>query len=96
MQSNDTPFPSAGDNFRTVAHVQTDLELALVVLELGFPVLDDDCTYEELAEDYAVVMAEFQRQLDAGEQCTGTVPHDDGTAGINQSGEGSAILSAAK
>lgn len=96
MQSNDTPFPSAGDNFRTVAYVQTDLELAVVVLELGFPVLDDDCTYEELAEDYAMAMAEFQRQLDAGGKCTGTVPHDDGTAGINQSGEGSAILPAAK
>lgn len=68
MQSNDTPFPSAGDNFCTVAHAQTDLELALVVLELGFPVLDDDCTYEELAEDYAVAMAEFERQL----KCTGT------------------------
>ena len=96
MQSNDTPFPSAGDNFRTVAHVQTDLELAVVVLELGFPVLDDDCIYEELAEDYAVAMAEFRRQLDAGEKCTGTVPHDDGTTGINQAGEGSAILPAAK
>lgn len=96
MQSNDTPFPSTGDNFSTVAHVQTDLELAVVVLELGFPVLDDDCTYGELAEDYAVAMEEFQRQLDAGDKCTGTVPHDDGTAGINQDGEGSAILSAAK
>lgn len=76
MQSNDNPFPRFGDNFRTVAHVQTDLELALVVLDLGFPVLDDDCTPEELAEDYAVAMAEFQRQLDAGEKCTGTVEHN--------------------
>ena len=39
MQTHDNPFPLAGDNFRTVAHVQTDLELAVVVLELGFPVL---------------------------------------------------------
>lgn len=96
MQSNDTLFPQTGNNFRTVAHVQTDLELAVVVLELGFPMLDDDCTYEELAKDYVVAMAEFQCQLDAREKCTGTVPHDDGTAGINQAGEGSAILSAAK
>lgn len=76
MQSNNTPFPQTGNNFRTVAHVQTDLELAMVVLELGFPVLDDDCTPEELAEDYAVAMAEFQRQLDAKEKCTGTVEHN--------------------
>jgi hypothetical protein len=71
MQSNHNPFPLSGDNFRTVAHVQTELELAVVVLELGFPVLDD-CTDTELAEDYAVAMAEFKRQMAAGE-CTDTV-----------------------
>lgn len=71
MQTHDNPFPLAGDNFRTVTHVQTDLELAVVVLELGFPVLD--CTDTELAEDYTVAMAEFQRQM-AGE-CTDTVKH---------------------
>ena len=71
MQTHDTPFPLGGDNFRTVAHVQTELELAVVVLELGFPVLDD-CTDTELAEDYTVAMAEFQRQMAAGE-CTDTV-----------------------
>ena len=64
MQTHDTPFPLGGDNFRTVAHVQTELELAVVVLELGFP----DCTDTELAEDYAVAMAEFQRQMAAGER----------------------------
>ena len=67
MQTHDTPFPLGGDNFRTVAHVQTELELAVVVLELGFPVLDD-CTDTELAEDYAAAMAEFQRQMAAGER----------------------------
>ena len=71
MQTHDTPFPLGGDNFRTVAHVQTELELAVVVLELGFPVLDD-CTDTELAEDYAVAMAQFKQQLAAGE-CTDTV-----------------------
>ncbi len=71
MQTHDTPFPLGGDNFRTVAHVQTELELAVVVLELGFPVLDD-CTDTELAEDYAAAMAEFQRQMAAG-KCTDTV-----------------------
>ena len=71
MQTHDTPFPLGGDNFRTVAHVQTELELAVVVLELGFPVLDD-CTDTELAEDYTVAMAEFQRQMAAG-KCTDTV-----------------------
>ena len=67
MQTHDTPFPLAGDNFRTIAHVQTELELAVVVLELGFPVLDD-CTDTELAKDYAAAMAEFQRQMAAGER----------------------------
>lgn len=43
----------------------------MVVLELGFPVLDD-CTDTELAKDYAAAMAEFQRQMAAGE-CTDTV-----------------------
>lgn len=71
MQTHDTPFPLGGDNFRTVAHVQTELELAVVVLELGFPALDD-CTDTELAEDYAVAMALFNQQLAAGE-CTDTV-----------------------
>lgn len=70
MQTHDNPFPLGGDNFRTVAHVQTDLELAVVVLELGFPVLED-CTDTELAEDYTVAMAEFQRQM-AAEGCTDT------------------------
>lgn len=72
MQTHDTPFPLGGDNFRTVAHVQTELELAVVVLELGFPVLDD-CTDTELAEDYAAAMAEFQRQMTG--ECTDTVKH---------------------
>lgn len=70
MQTHDTPFPLGGDNFRTVAHVQTELELAVVVLELGFPALDD-CTDTELAEDYAVAMALFNQQLAAG-KCTDT------------------------
>ena len=67
MQIHDTPFPLGGDNFRTVAHVQTELELAVVFLGLGFPVLDE-CTDTELAEDYAAAMAEFQRQMAAGER----------------------------
>ena len=70
MQSNHNPFPLSGDNFRTVAHVQTELELAVVFLGLGFPVLDE-CTDTELAEDYAVAMVEFKRQIAAGE-CTDT------------------------
>lgn len=68
MQSHDTPFPSSGDNFRTLARADSDLELSLLILELVSPLLDDDCTPEELAEDYAVVMAEFGQQL----ECTGT------------------------
>lgn len=68
MQSNDTPFPQSGDNFRTLARADSDLELSLLILELVAPVLEDDCTYEELAEDYAVAMTEFERQL----KCTGT------------------------
>lgn len=71
MQTHDTPFPLGGDNFRTVAHVQTELELAVVVLELGFPVLDE-CTDTEFAEDYAVAMELFKRKI-AAEKCTDTV-----------------------
>lgn len=73
MQANDNPFPASGDNFRTVAYAETDLELSLLVLELGFPVHEDDSyTYDDLAADYAVVMAQFERQTAAGE-CTDTV-----------------------
>ena len=52
MQANDNPFPVAGDNFRTVARADSDLELSLVILDLGFPVLDDGYGYDELAADY--------------------------------------------
>ena len=73
MQANDNPFPASGDNFRTVAYAETDLELSLLVLELGFPVREDDSyTYDDLVTDYTVAMAEFQRQMAAGE-CTDTV-----------------------
>lgn len=73
MQANDNPFPASGDNFRTVAYAETDLELSLLVLELGFPVREDDSyTYDDLATDYAVAMAEFQRKMTAG-KCTDTV-----------------------
>ena len=73
MQANDNPFPASGDNFRTVAYAETDLELSLLVLELGFPVHEDDSyTYDDLAADYAVVMAQFGQQLAVGE-CTDTV-----------------------
>lgn len=72
MQSNHNPFPTSGDNFRTVAYAETDLELSLSVLELGFPAREDDSyTYDDLAADYAVVMAEFKQQLAVGE-CTDT------------------------
>ena len=72
MQANDNPFPRSGDNFRTVAYAETDLELSLLVLELGFPVREDDSyTYDDLAADYAVAMAEFKRQM-AAEECTDT------------------------
>ena len=73
MQANDNPFPASGDNFRTVAYAETDFELSLLVLELGFPVREDDSyTYDDLVTDYTVAMAEFQRQMAAGE-CTDTV-----------------------
>ena len=73
MQVNDNPFPASGNNFRTVAYAETDLELSLLVLELGFPVREDDSyTYDDLVTDYTVAMAEFQRQMAAGE-CTDTV-----------------------
>jgi hypothetical protein len=73
MQANDNPFPASGNNFRTVAYAETDLELSLLVLELGFPVREDDSyTYDDLVTDYTVAMAEFQRQMAAGE-CTDTV-----------------------
>ena len=73
MQANDNPFPASGDNFRTVAYAETDLELSLLVLELGFPVREDDSyTYDDLVTDYTVAMAEFQRQMAAGE-CSDTV-----------------------
>ena len=72
MQANDNPFPASGDNFRTVAYAETDLELSLLVLELGFPVREDDSyTYDDLAADYAVAMAEFKQQMAAG-KCTDT------------------------
>ena len=72
MQSNHNPFPTSGNNFRTVVYAETDLELSLMILELGFPMREDDgYTYDDLAADYAVVMAEFERQLGAGE-CTDT------------------------
>ena len=76
MQTHDTPFPLGGDNFRTVAHVQTELELAVVVLELGFPVLEaDGCTDEELAADYVIAMQEFKRCLGTAQR-TDTVDND--------------------
>lgn len=69
MQANDNPFPASGNNFRTVAYAETDLELSLLVLELGFPVREDDSyTYDDLVTDYTVAMAEFQRQMAAGER----------------------------
>ena len=72
MQANDNPFPASGNNFRTLAYAETDLELSLLVLELGFPVREDDSyTYDDLAADYAVAMAEFKRQM-AAEECTDT------------------------
>lgn len=73
MQSNHNPFPTSGNNFRTVAYAETDFELSLMILELGFPVHEDDgYTYDDLATDYAVVMAEFERHK-AAEECTDTV-----------------------
>jgi hypothetical protein len=43
-----------------------------IILELGFPVHEDDgYTHDDLAADYAVMMAEFERQLGTGE-CTDT------------------------
>ncbi len=70
MPANHTPFPHSGNNFRTVAIAETDLELSLMILELGFPVQEDDgYTYDDLAADYAVAMAEFERQ----QACTDTV-----------------------
>jgi len=53
--------------------VDSDLELSLMILELGFPVLEaNGCTDEELAADYAIAMQEFKRCLATG-QCTDTV-----------------------
>ena len=73
MQSNHNPFPTSGNNFRTVAYAETDFELPLMILELGFPMREDDgYTYDDLAADYAVVMAQFERQMATGE-CTDTV-----------------------
>lgn len=81
MPSHDNPFPSSGDNFRTVARADSDLELSLMILELGFPVWEvDGCTDEELAADYAVVLAEFERQ----QGCTCTV---DGGLSVNPAQE---------
>ena len=70
MPANHTPFPLSGNNFRTVVYAETDLELSLMILELGFPVREDDgYTSDDLAADYAVAMADFERQLGAAE-CT--------------------------
>ena len=70
MPANDNPFPRFGNNFRTVAYAETDLELSLLVLELGFPVREDDSyTYDDLAADYAVALAAFEQQ----QACTDTV-----------------------
>lgn len=78
MQSNHNPFPTSGDNFRTVALAETDLELSLMILEIGFPVQEDDgYTYDDLAADYAVAMAEFERQMAAG-KCTDTTDNRSG------------------
>lgn len=53
--------------------MDSDLELSLMILELGFPVLEaNGCTDEELAADYAIAMQEFKRCLATG-QCTDTV-----------------------
>lgn len=63
MPANHTPFPLSGNNFRTVAYAETDLELSLMILALGFPALEDDSyTDDDLAADYAVAMAEFERR----------------------------------
>ena len=76
MQSNHNPFPLSGDNFRTVVRVDSDLELSLMILELGFPVLGaDDYTDEELAADYAIAMQEFKRCLGTAQR-TDTVDND--------------------
>jgi len=61
-----TPFPTSGNNFRTLS----PLECAALVLAQLYP--DDP---ENLAADYAVALAEFER-LQGGEKCTGTVAVD--------------------
>ena len=64
MPANHTPFPLSGDNFRAVAHVETDLELSVMILELGFPMREADscCTDDDLAADYAVAVAAFEQR----------------------------------
>jgi hypothetical protein len=61
-----TPFPTSGNNFRTLS----PLECAAFALAQLYP--DDP---ENLAADYAVALAEFER-LQGGGKCTGTVATD--------------------
>ena len=61
-----TPFPTSGNNFRTLS----PLECAAFALAQLYR--DDP---ENLAADYAVALAEFER-LQGGEKCTGTVATD--------------------
>jgi hypothetical protein len=61
-----TPFPTSGNNFRTLS----PLECAAFALAQLYP--DDP---ENLAADYAVALAEFER-LQGVKKCTGTVATD--------------------
>ena len=61
-----TPFPTSGNNFRTLS----PLECAAFALAQLYP--DDP---ENLAADYAVALAEFER-LQCVEKCTCTVATD--------------------
>ena len=73
VDQHPAPFPTSGDNFRTLS----SLECAAFALAELYP--DDP---ENLAADYAVALAEFER-LQGGKKRTGTVAvdaaADDGT-----------------
>ena len=66
VDQHPTPFPTSGDNFRTLS----PLECAAFALAQLYP--DDP---ENLAADYAVALAEFER-LQCVEKCTCTVATD--------------------
>ena len=65
------PFPTSGNNFRTLS----PLECAAFALAQLYP--DDP---ENLAADYAVALAEFER-LQGGGKCTCTVAADPAAGG---------------